>query len=189
MATTEALRTQLDTLRLEKQKLEVENARLREAQPEEAERINSEEEASRWQTEAVRFQSESESHATEAAHLQQLYDQLLRDMQGMQEELERFQVLQRQEEQHAAKIAELTEEVARQTAKAEKEESNCEQLRVEMLRTNERIELECFSQTTNCNIRARLVITPHIQTTTCNRLLLSHLFPIITTCLICYMMH
>ena len=35
---------------------------------------------------------------------------------------------------------------------------------------------QCFSQTTNC-IRARLVITPHIQTTTCNRLLLSHLFP------------
>ena len=33
-----------------------------------------------------------------------------------------------------------------------------------------------FSQTTNC-IKARLVITPHIQTTTCNRLLLSHLFP------------
>ena len=28
----------------------------------------------------------------------------------------------------------------------------------------------------NC-IRARLVTTPHIQTTTCNRLLLSHLFP------------
>ena len=36
---------------------------------------------------------------------------------------------------------------------------------------------QCFSQTTNCNIRAGLVITPHIQTTTCNRLLLSHLFP------------
>ena len=35
---------------------------------------------------------------------------------------------------------------------------------------------QCFSQTTNC-IKARLVITPHIQTTTCNRLLLSHLFP------------
>ena len=35
---------------------------------------------------------------------------------------------------------------------------------------------QCFSQTTNC-IRARLVIIPHIQTTTCNRLLLSHLFP------------
>ena len=35
---------------------------------------------------------------------------------------------------------------------------------------------QCFSQTTNC-FRARLVITPHIQTTTCNRLLLSHLFP------------
>ena len=33
---------------------------------------------------------------------------------------------------------------------------------------------QCFSQTTN---RAGLVITPHIQTTTCNRLLLSHLFP------------
>ena len=33
---------------------------------------------------------------------------------------------------------------------------------------------QCFSQTTNCNIRAGLVITPHI---TCNRLLLSHLFP------------
>ena len=31
--------------------------------------------------------------------------------------------------------------------------------------------------TTNCNIRAGLVITPHIQTTTCNRLLVSHLFP------------
>ena len=30
---------------------------------------------------------------------------------------------------------------------------------------------QCFSQTTNC-IRARLVITPHIQTTTCNCLLL-----------------
>ena len=36
---------------------------------------------------------------------------------------------------------------------------------------------QCFSQTTNCNIRAGLVITPHIQTITCNRLLLSHLFP------------
>ena len=36
---------------------------------------------------------------------------------------------------------------------------------------------QCFSQTNNCNIRAGLVITPHIQTTTCNRLLLSHLFP------------
>ena len=36
---------------------------------------------------------------------------------------------------------------------------------------------QCFSQTTNCNIRAGLVITPHIQTNTCNRLLLSHLFP------------
>ena len=36
---------------------------------------------------------------------------------------------------------------------------------------------QCFSQTTNCNIRAGLVITPHIQTTTCNRLLLPHLFP------------
>ena len=36
---------------------------------------------------------------------------------------------------------------------------------------------QCFSQTSNCNIRAGLVITPHIQTTTCNRLLLSHLFP------------
>ena len=35
---------------------------------------------------------------------------------------------------------------------------------------------QCFSQTTNC-IRADSVITPHIQTTTCNRLLLSHLFP------------
>ena len=35
---------------------------------------------------------------------------------------------------------------------------------------------QCFSQTTNY-IKARLVITPHIQTTTCNRLLLSHLFP------------
>ena len=35
---------------------------------------------------------------------------------------------------------------------------------------------QCFSQT-NCNIRAGLVITPHIQTTTCNRLLLAHLFP------------
>ena len=35
---------------------------------------------------------------------------------------------------------------------------------------------QCFSQTTNC-IRARLVITPHSQTTTCNCLLLSHLFP------------
>ena len=36
---------------------------------------------------------------------------------------------------------------------------------------------QCFSQTTNCNIRAGLVVSPHIQTTTCNRLLLSHLFP------------
>ena len=35
---------------------------------------------------------------------------------------------------------------------------------------------QCFSQITNC-IKARLVITPQIQTTTCNRLLLSHLFP------------
>ena len=36
---------------------------------------------------------------------------------------------------------------------------------------------QCFSQTNNCNIRAGLAITPHIQTTTCNGLLLSHLFP------------
>ena len=35
---------------------------------------------------------------------------------------------------------------------------------------------KCFSQTTNCNIKAGLVITAHIQTTTCNRRLLSHLF-------------
>ena len=33
---------------------------------------------------------------------------------------------------------------------------------------------QCFSQATNC---IRLVITPHIQITTCNRLLLLHLFP------------
>ena len=46
-----------------------------------------------------------------------------------------------------------------------------------------------FSQTTNCNIRARLVITPHIQTTTCNRLLFSHLFPHNYNVSNMYMMH
>ena len=42
---------------------------------------------------------------------------------------------------------------------------------------NQKTPKQCFSQTTNCNIRAGLVITPHIQTITCNHLLLSHLFP------------
>ena len=140
MATTEALRTQLDTLRLEKQRLEVENVRLREAHPEEAARIDSEDETSRWQAEAARFESESESRAAEAAQLRKLYEQLLRDMQGTQEE--QAEVLQR-EAQHETKIAELTEQLERQTATAQEMERDCSQLRDEMLRASERVELEC----------------------------------------------
>ena len=68
--TTEALRKQLDTLQLDKQRLEVENARLREAHPKEASRIDFEEETRWWQAEAARFQSESDGHVEEAARLQ-----------------------------------------------------------------------------------------------------------------------
>ena len=140
--TTEALRTQLDTLRLEKQRLEVENARLREARPEEASRIDSEEETRRWQAEAARFKSESNGHAEEAARLRQLYDQLLRDMQAVQEE--HAEVLQRKEEQSEARIAELTGELEQQTTNAQIVERDCSRLRAEMLQASERVELECL---------------------------------------------
>ena len=63
MSTTEALRTQLDALRLEKQRLEVENARLREANPEGAAQTDAE-------TEMAQCQAENERLTREAAQLQ-----------------------------------------------------------------------------------------------------------------------
>ena len=63
MSTTEALRTQLDALRLEKQRLEVENARLREANPEGAAQTDAE-------TEMAQCRAENERLTREAAQLQ-----------------------------------------------------------------------------------------------------------------------
>ena len=48
---------------------------------------------------------------------------------------------------------------------------------------------QCFSQTTNCNIRAGLVITPHIQTTITASSFHTYFHIKNITCLICYMMH
>ena len=73
--TTEALRTQLDTLRIEKQRLEVENAKLRDGYPEAAERLDSE-------TEAARLQKENESVQQDLQHMRELYEQSLRDLQA-----------------------------------------------------------------------------------------------------------
>ena len=133
MAMIEALRTQLDNLRLENQKLEVENARLREEHPEGAVQIDAEEETHRWQAEAARYQAESESRAAEAARLGQLYEQLLRDTQALQEE----------QQQKDARISELTGELGRQNEHGRELERNYADLTAELQRTNERTELEC----------------------------------------------
>ena len=71
MSSTELLRTQLDNLRLEKQRLEAENARLRNDRPEEAELLDAE----------ARSREENARLAAENSHLRKLYDQLLKDMQ------------------------------------------------------------------------------------------------------------
>jgi len=57
MSTTEVLRTQLDTLRLEKQQLQVENARLREEHPGEAALLDAVAERDRLYEEAVQLRA------------------------------------------------------------------------------------------------------------------------------------
>ena len=71
MLSTEVLRTQLDNLRLEKQRLEAENARLRNDRQEEAELLDAE----------ARSREENARLAAENSHLRKLYDQLLKDKQ------------------------------------------------------------------------------------------------------------
>ncbi len=73
----EALRTQIDNLRLEKQQLEVENARLRSDRPEEAAALDAEAEAERLREEGARIVDEN-------SRIKNLYDQLLLDMQEEQ---------------------------------------------------------------------------------------------------------
>jgi len=76
----EALCTQLDTLRLEKERLEVENAKLREANPEGAVQIDAE-------ADAAQCRAENKQLMQEAAQLQVLYEQLLCDVQEEQEKV------------------------------------------------------------------------------------------------------
>jgi len=110
MSVTEALRTQLDTLRLEKERLEVENAKLREANPEGAAQINAE-------ADAAQCRAENEQLMREAAQLRALYEQLLRDMQEEQEKVAKKEeeVAERQR-WDVATITELRENIQQQEA-------------------------------------------------------------------------
>ncbi len=82
----EALRTQLDSLRWEKQQLDVENARLREANPgtaaladAEAEETRLQKEAAHLQEEATQIRARNKRLLRELAQVKTVYEQLLRD--------------------------------------------------------------------------------------------------------------
>ena len=125
--TTEALRTQLDTVRLEKQQLEVENTRLRKEHSDTAAVINAEAEAAWWRAEAAQVRAEKERLASEAAQLKAVYDQLLRDTQ---------------EEQ--SKTEELEQALERATAEAEEARVQCERLEADVTRVRDGTELQVF---------------------------------------------
>ena len=137
MSVTEALRTQLDTLRLE-ERLEVENAKLREANPEGAAQIDAE-------ADAAQCRAENEQLMREAAQLRALYEQLLRDMQEEQEKVAKKEeeVAERQR-RDVATITELRENAQQQEARWQDLDLECGKLRVEIQRAHEITELECY---------------------------------------------
>ncbi len=88
MSQMEALRTQLDNLRWEKQGLDVENAKLREANPKAAALVDAKAEAPRLREEvahsheeAARVEADGDCVRGEFTQLKALYEQLLRDVQ------------------------------------------------------------------------------------------------------------
>ena len=117
MSTTEALRIQLDELRLEKQELEVQNRRLREEHADKAAVINlgKERDACRLERDAI---------AEENERLKNMYEQLLRDNQTNQ--------------QKAAKQREEDQSTIRRW------EEKCAQLEEEMQHCREKAELEMY---------------------------------------------
>ena len=137
MSTTEALRTQLDALRLEKQRLEVENARLREANPEGAAQTDAE-------TEMVQCRAENERLTREAVQLRTLYEQLLCDVQEEQAKgAKKEEEMAERQGQDAATISKLHADIDQQGERLQGWEAECERLQAEVKRAQERMELEC----------------------------------------------
>ena len=137
MSTTEALRTQLDALRLEKQRLEIENARLREANPEGAAQTDAE-------TEMAQCRAENERLTQEAAQLRTLYEQLLRDVQEEQAKgAKKGEEMTERQSQDVATISKLHAEIDQQGEHLQDWETECERLQAEVERVHKRMELEC----------------------------------------------
>ena len=125
MSTTEALRTQLDALRLE-----VENARLREANPEGAAQTDAE-------TEMAQCRAENERLTQEAAQLRTLYEQLLRDIQEEQAKGAKKEEMAERQSQDAATISKLHAEINHQGERLQGWETECERLQAEVERAHE----------------------------------------------------
>lgn len=126
--TVEALRLQLDAIRIEKQQLEVENARLREARPDQADRIDAE---------AV--QAEKEELAAEHDRLRHLYEQLLRDVQE-----ERAREKERELERSTAAVAESQGRIAQLERALQEQGEECRRLQAEAEQEREHAELERY---------------------------------------------
>ncbi len=137
MATTEVLRTQLDTLRIEKQLLEVENARLRESNPDGAALADT---ATEWQAKAEQYGDDNERLAREIAQLKTLCEQLLHDSQEEQARAAQKddEVAERQNEDQAT-IARLQEE----SSLLREREAECERWKTEVEGLRVSAELEC----------------------------------------------
>ncbi len=143
--TTEALRTQLDTLRLEKQQLEVENARLRESNPNAAAVADVETDATRWREEATQLQADREQLGHELSQLRAVYEQLVGETEEEQARAAQKddEVAEKQRADEAA-IAELQQELDRCTTLLREREANCERCEAEVVRARDSAELQCL---------------------------------------------
>ncbi len=134
----EALRTQLDTLRLENQQLEVETARLRDSHPDEAALVDTE-------AALAQCRAEHERLSTEYGQLQELHEQLLRDVQ--EERAARAEEGERESSTAVAsdaRSAELQRELESQSARCQELEENHHRLQAEAERQRTDAELERY---------------------------------------------
>lgn len=91
MSQTEALRTQLDTLRLKLQQLEVENLRLQDSNPDEAKLVNVQAELQEAHSERAELKCEFEEATKELQQICVVHNQLLADSRADQQARERLQ--------------------------------------------------------------------------------------------------
>ena len=134
MSTTEALRTQLDNLRLANQQLQVKNARLREENPDEAALIDA-------IAERDRLEEEKRNLTAENQQFQALYEQLLQDSQEEQKQLEELKLEKENLQQETVRLQQEKEE---KESCLEEMRAHCTELEKEIADSSLAAELECY---------------------------------------------